>query len=70
MFLPEIGGFMEELDKKWIINPELITSERSKICQTEEKIPTTLGLENMHDAFYLIAAGMCTVFTSSRHSKR
>ncbi|XP_035708821.1 glutamate [NMDA] receptor subunit 1 isoform X2 [Folsomia candida] len=52
------SGFMEELDKKWIINPELITSERSKICQTEEKIPTTLGLENMHDAFYLIAAGI------------
>ena len=47
---------MEELDKKWIINPELV-SERSKLCQQEEKIPTTLGLENMHDAFYLIAAG-------------
>jgi len=48
---------MEELDKKWIINPELGPNERSKKCQTDEKIPTTLGLENMHDAFYLIAAG-------------
>ena len=48
---------MEELDKKWIINPEPDPNNRPEVCPTEEKIPTTLGLENMDDAFILIAAG-------------
>ncbi|CAG7836862.1 unnamed protein product [Allacma fusca] len=50
------SGFMEQLDKKWIINPEPDPNSRPEACPTEEKIPTTLGLENMDDAFILIAA--------------
>jgi len=49
---------MEKLDNKWILNPDMEENEQPKICKEEEKIPTTLGLENMHDAFYLIAGGM------------
>ena len=51
------GGFMEKLDEKWIINPKPNPNDSSRKCKEEEKIPTTLGLDNMRDSFILIAAG-------------
>lgn len=54
-----LGGFMEKLDDKWIINPQRDPNQPPKTCKIDQKVPTTLGLENMHDAFYLIAGGRC-----------
>ncbi|ODN01368.1 Glutamate [NMDA] receptor subunit 1 [Orchesella cincta] len=52
------SGFMEKLDDKWIINPHRDPTQPPKTCKIDQKVPTTLGLENMHDAFYLIAGGI------------
>lgn len=48
---------MEKLDEKWIISPKPHINDNSRKCREEEKIPTTLGLNNMRDSFILIAAG-------------
>lgn len=48
---------MEKLDERWIINPQRDPNEPPKTCKIDQKVPTTLGLENMKDAFGLIAGG-------------
>jgi hypothetical protein len=56
---------MAKLDEEWIISPKPNPSDPSRKCKAEEKIPTTLGLDNMRDSFILIAAGKTPVPYSS-----
>jgi len=48
---------MAKLDEEWIINPKPHPADPVRACKAEERIPTTLGLDNMRDSFILIAAG-------------
>lgn len=47
-----IGGFMEDLDERWI---KLGNGQQ---CEHDEKTPATLGLKNMAGVFILVAAGI------------
>lgn len=47
------GGFMEILDKNWILQGNL-----QQQCEQFEKTPNTLGLKNMAGVFILVAAGI------------
>ena len=46
------GGFMEDLDEKWI------KRSNEQQCEHDEKTPATLGLKNMAGVFILVAAGI------------
>lgn len=48
----KLGGFMEELDDKWIFQG------RVEQCEDQEKTPNTLGLKNMAGVFILVAVGI------------
>ncbi|KAI4460982.1 ionotropic glutamate receptor [Holotrichia oblita] len=47
-----IGGFMESLDNRWILQGNI------QQCEQFEKTPNTLGLKNMAGVFILVAAGI------------
>lgn len=47
-----LGGFMEDLDERWI---KLGSGQQ---CEHDEKTPATLGLKNMAGVFILVAAGI------------
>lgn len=47
-----LGGFMESLDKAWILQGH------AQQCEQFEKTPNTLGLKNMAGVFILVAAGI------------
>ena len=46
------GGFMEDLDEKWIKQGNV------QQCENDEKTPATLGLKNMAGIFILVAAAI------------
>lgn len=46
------GGFMESLDKEWILHGN------TQQCEQFEKTPNTLGLKNMAGVFILVGAGI------------
>lgn len=47
-----LGGFMESLDKEWILHGNV------QNCEQFEKTPNTLGLKNMAGVFILVGAGI------------
>lgn len=52
MQLVSTGGFMESLDNHWILQGNV------QQCEQFEKMPNTLGLENMAGVFIVVGVGI------------